>query len=148
MGTRVAFINTMNSIKAWPASERPRERLLVQGPQALTDAELLTLVLGASSRSSGVRRSGRLPRPRTSRRTVIGTSRVVRARSALQRTVKSPTAPSKPAGAPDGSGRTLTVTGRTLTITPVNVGLGHERVKELMGQVRARYGRALKDLAR
>jgi antitoxin component of MazEF toxin-antitoxin module len=42
----------------------------------------------------------------------------------------------------------LTVTGRTLTITPVNVGLGHERVKELMGQVRARYGRALKDLAR
>ncbi len=42
----------------------------------------------------------------------------------------------------------LTVTGRTLTITPANVGLGDERVAELMDQVRARYGKALRKLAK
>lgn len=41
-------------IKDWPASERPRERLLQHGPAALSDAELLALLLpsgtvGASS---------------------------------------------------------------------------------------------------
>ena len=34
------------SIKHWPASERPRERLLAQGAAALSDAELLALLLG------------------------------------------------------------------------------------------------------
>ncbi|MGI8894452.1 MAG: RadC family protein [Casimicrobiaceae bacterium] len=34
----------MNTI-AWPALERPRERLLAQGPAALTDAELLAILL-------------------------------------------------------------------------------------------------------
>ena len=29
------------AIKDWPEGERPRERLLAQGAQALTDAELL-----------------------------------------------------------------------------------------------------------
>ena len=33
----------------WPASERPRERLLLQGPGVLTDAELLAIVLGTGS---------------------------------------------------------------------------------------------------
>ncbi len=33
------------------ASERPRERLYVQGPESLADAELLTLLLGSGSRS-------------------------------------------------------------------------------------------------
>ncbi|MDR2853357.1 MAG: DNA repair protein RadC [Burkholderiaceae bacterium] len=33
------------SLKSLPASTRPRERLLVQGPAALADAELLALVL-------------------------------------------------------------------------------------------------------
>ena len=37
----------------WPASERPRERLLGQGPTGMTDAELLALVLGTSSRGAG-----------------------------------------------------------------------------------------------
>lgn len=32
-------------IVAWPEGERPRERLLRQGPQALTDAELLAIIL-------------------------------------------------------------------------------------------------------
>jgi len=41
----------------------------------------------------------------------------------------------------------LTVSGRALTVTPVDVGLGAERLDVLMKQVRARYGRALKELA-
>lgn len=35
----------MESIKAWPKAERPRERLLNQGAQALSDAELLAVLL-------------------------------------------------------------------------------------------------------
>lgn len=33
------------AITDWPAAERPRERLLAQGPQALSDAELLAIFL-------------------------------------------------------------------------------------------------------
>ncbi len=33
------------SIKHWPEDERPREKLLKRGPEALTDAELLALIL-------------------------------------------------------------------------------------------------------
>jgi DNA repair protein RadC len=33
------------SIRDWPESERPRERLLAQGPSVLSDAELLSLLL-------------------------------------------------------------------------------------------------------
>lgn len=43
----------MLSINDWPRGERPRERLLARGAATLTDAELLALVLGASSRGSG-----------------------------------------------------------------------------------------------
>jgi len=32
-------------IKNWPAKERPRERLIAEGPERLTDAELLAIVL-------------------------------------------------------------------------------------------------------
>jgi DNA repair protein RadC len=35
-----------SNISAWPPGERPRERLLERGAQALSDAELLALVLG------------------------------------------------------------------------------------------------------
>jgi DNA repair protein RadC len=34
-----------NSVKKWPSSERPRERLLNQGAEALSDAELLAIIL-------------------------------------------------------------------------------------------------------
>ena len=34
----------------WPAGERPRERLLAQGPAALSDAELIALFLGTGVR--------------------------------------------------------------------------------------------------
>ena len=33
------------AISDWPAAERPRERLLAQGPQSLSDAELLAIFL-------------------------------------------------------------------------------------------------------
>ena len=33
------------SIRDWPAAERPRERLLEQGPASLSDAELLAIFL-------------------------------------------------------------------------------------------------------
>lgn len=35
----------MSAITAWPEDERPREKMLKQGPQALSDAELLALVI-------------------------------------------------------------------------------------------------------
>ena len=34
-------------IKDWPAQERPRERLLARGAQALSDAELLAIFVGS-----------------------------------------------------------------------------------------------------
>ena len=36
----------MTRIADWPESERPRERLIAQGAAALTDAELLSVILG------------------------------------------------------------------------------------------------------
>ncbi len=47
----------MRSIKNWPADERPREKLLVNGADKLTDAELLALIIrtgDSSSKSSAV----------------------------------------------------------------------------------------------
>ena len=38
------------SMAGWPLAERPRERLLAQGPAALSDAELVALLLGAGVR--------------------------------------------------------------------------------------------------
>ena len=38
------------TIRDWPESERPREKLLEQGPQALSEAELLALLLGSGTR--------------------------------------------------------------------------------------------------
>lgn len=35
----------MGTIRDWPASERPREKLLAHGPQSLSDAELLAIFL-------------------------------------------------------------------------------------------------------
>jgi DNA repair protein RadC len=41
-------------IKELPSSERPRERLLKQGPAALSDAELLALILRTGSKKENV----------------------------------------------------------------------------------------------
>jgi DNA repair protein RadC len=38
------------SMAEWPLAERPRERLLAQGPAALSDAELVALFLGTGVR--------------------------------------------------------------------------------------------------
>jgi DNA repair protein RadC len=38
------------TIRAWPATERPREKLLAQGPGTLSDAELLAIFLGSGRR--------------------------------------------------------------------------------------------------
>lgn len=37
--------HTLQSIKQWPEHERPRERLLSQGPSGLSDAELVAILL-------------------------------------------------------------------------------------------------------
>src|SRR5579863_3856190 len=39
------------SIRDWPERERPREKLLADGPQSLSDAELLAVLLGRSGRA-------------------------------------------------------------------------------------------------
>jgi DNA repair protein RadC len=36
-------------IRSWPAKERPRERRLDDGPERLTDAELLAIILRVGS---------------------------------------------------------------------------------------------------
>jgi DNA repair protein RadC len=42
----------MQTIKEWPADERPREKLLAQGADKLTDAELLALIIRTGDSSS------------------------------------------------------------------------------------------------
>lgn len=37
-------------IRDWPKSERPRERLIARGPEALSDAELLAVIIGSGLR--------------------------------------------------------------------------------------------------
>ncbi len=39
-----------NSIKSWPETERPRERLIKHGVQSLSDAELLAILLRSGIR--------------------------------------------------------------------------------------------------
>lgn len=41
------------SIKEWPEEDRPREKLLEKGPQALSNTELLAIVLRTGDASSG-----------------------------------------------------------------------------------------------
>ncbi|MFH1954229.1 MAG: DNA repair protein RadC [Pseudomonadota bacterium] len=44
-------------IKSWPTTERPRERLLAEGPERMTDADLLAIILriGSGTFRKGVR---------------------------------------------------------------------------------------------
>jgi len=46
-------MNNLNhiAIKAWAEADRPREKLLEQGRRALTDAELMAILIGSGSRS-------------------------------------------------------------------------------------------------
>ena len=47
------------AIHDWPTTERPRERLLAQGPASLSDAELLALFLGSGTRGCDAVQSAR-----------------------------------------------------------------------------------------
>jgi DNA repair protein RadC len=47
------------SIRNWPAGERPREKLLSHGSGALSDAELLAVLLGSGSRGQDALALGR-----------------------------------------------------------------------------------------
>lgn len=47
------------AIKDWPEGERPRERLIAQGPAALTPAELLAIVLHTGNRGRSAVELGR-----------------------------------------------------------------------------------------
>ena len=42
------------SLSKWPAGEAPREKLLLRGSQALSDAELLAVLLGTGSKNMSV----------------------------------------------------------------------------------------------
>jgi DNA repair protein RadC len=46
-------------IKSWPADERPREKLLLRGPEQLSDAELLAVVLPTAAGNAGPVERGR-----------------------------------------------------------------------------------------
>jgi len=41
---------TNNTIKSWAAEDRPREKLILKGTQALSTAELLAILIGSGSR--------------------------------------------------------------------------------------------------
>ncbi len=47
------------SIKSWPADERPREKLLSRGPEHLSDAELLAVLLPTGGRNVNAIERGR-----------------------------------------------------------------------------------------
>ena len=47
------------AIRDWPAGERPRDKLLQQGPQSLSDAELLAVLLGGGTRGVSAVDQGR-----------------------------------------------------------------------------------------
>jgi DNA repair protein RadC len=47
------------TIRDWPVTERPRERLLTHGPKVLTDGELLAVLLGSGNRGGSAVELGR-----------------------------------------------------------------------------------------
>jgi DNA repair protein RadC len=49
----MAMTNSSSAIKEWPEDERPRERLMKLGAEALSEAQLLAIVLATGDASSG-----------------------------------------------------------------------------------------------
>ncbi len=43
--------NTPFSIKYWAEDDKPREKLMLKGKTALSDAELLAIIIGSGSRN-------------------------------------------------------------------------------------------------
>lgn len=85
-------------IKDWPKDERPREKLLLRGPQALSDAELLAIFLrtgvrgktavdvarGLLGRFSGLRAFLSASREEVCREAGLGEAKYVMLRAALE----------------------------------------------------------------
>ena len=46
-------------IISWPEEERPRERLLTRGPEALTDAELIAILIRVGYKGTSAVELGR-----------------------------------------------------------------------------------------
>ena len=44
------FLSKKITIKAWAEEDRPREKLLLQGRRALTEAELIAILIGSGNR--------------------------------------------------------------------------------------------------
>ncbi len=57
--TAIARQSVWMSIRDWPEGERPREKLLARGSAALSDAELLAVLLGSGSRGKDAIALGR-----------------------------------------------------------------------------------------
>lgn len=85
-------------IKEWPCHERPREKLIARGPEALSDAELLAIFLrtgvrgktavdvarGLLGRFGGLRALLTAPREEVCRETGLGQAKYVMLRAALE----------------------------------------------------------------
>jgi DNA repair protein RadC len=112
------------AIGAWPVSERPRERLLAAGPNALSDGELLAVLLGTGTRGQNavelarglLGRSGSLPAllglapAELARAEGLGPARAARLIAALElgrRYLAAPVAPRHPLSAPGDAARFL-----------------------------------------
>ena len=110
------------NLKDWPASERPREKLLIGGPEGLSDGELLAVLLGQGSqrhdalslsRELLLRWNGLGPLLTASpvelgRCHGLGPTRVARLKAALElgrRYLEAPTEPRGALHAPDDAAR-------------------------------------------
>jgi len=47
----MSYENKISSIKSWAEDDRPREKLLLKGNSALSDAELIAILIGSGSRN-------------------------------------------------------------------------------------------------
>ncbi|MGH7138906.1 MAG: UPF0758 domain-containing protein, partial [Pirellulales bacterium] len=60
MATRVEkTVQQSQGIASWPAEERPRERLLSRGPESLTDAELVAILIRVGFKGTSAVELGR-----------------------------------------------------------------------------------------
>ena len=56
----VATKRKSKGIVSWPEEERPRERLLTRGPEALTDAELIAILVRVGYKGTSAVELGRI----------------------------------------------------------------------------------------
>lgn len=53
-------MNTGNSIKMWKEDDRPREKMLLKGKSALSDVELLAILIGSGTQGNNAIEMGRI----------------------------------------------------------------------------------------